>query len=659
MEFTNTTEQWGLTRRSVANGAIYADLDNDGDYDLVTNNLNDNAVVLRNNEEAVQKNNYIKIKLNGSPLNRFGIGSKIRITTDSAEIFQEAYFTRGYVSSVEPLLTIGIGKAAEIKNIEVVWTDGTQTSTGVIKPNQLVTIEHSHARQPEHASLASPNKTVLEDITSRSGLDFVHRENDFIDFKMQRLLFYQLSKLGGKLSRADVNGDGNDDVFFGGASGQAAELFFGQDDGTLRKAPSQEWETDKQFEDQESVFFDADGDGDDDLYVVSGGSEFISDAPLYQDRLYKNDGKGVFSRVVEALPKETASGSCVVAADFDKDGDQDIFVGGRHVPSNYGIKPRSYIFLNNSSKEAIRFSDATSQFNRELENIGMVTAAVATDFNGDTWPDLIVTGEWMGIHVFENVKGKLVERIDMTGLSDASGWWCSITPADIDEDGDIDFILGNAGSNLQFKPSSTEPVELFVHDFNQDGTLDPVMSSYIQGKSYPYPSRDELLDQISSFRKKFIKYADYANATISDIATEEQLKKSYRFSANKLQSCWMQNVEGKTFTLHPLPAMAQLSSIYGAVFEDFDNNGSRELLIAGNFFPYKPQLGRSDASNGLLLAFKKGQLTVESVRSDVWLTGDIRDMAVLKFKSGIKHVVVSRNNDAAGVFSFKFNTSVK
>jgi hypothetical protein len=652
INFKNVSEEWGLTRKSVSNGAAYADLDNDGDYDIVINNLNDQATLLRNNQNEIQKNNYLKIRLKGKNRNTAGAGAKIKVVTDSAEIFQEAFFTRGYASSVEPVLTIGIGKSKTIKEVNVYWPDSSLSTFTNIPPNQTLVIDQREGKKNSSGFLTKTSANpILHDVTDQSGLDFRHKENNFIDFKVQRLLFYQLSRLGGKLAAGDVNSDGNDDVFFGGASGQSGELFLGKDDGTFYKSENQPWHSDALHEDMESVFFDADRDGDQDLYVVSGGSEFASDGIIYQDRLYLNNGKAVFSRSIDALPAETSSGSCVVAADYDKDGDVDLFVGGRIVPGSYGIIPRSFILRNDTQESQVRFTEVTVQVNEALANPGMVTCAVWTDYNNDSWPDLILTGEWMPIRIFKNQNGKLLEVSDVKWLEKSNGWWCSIHPADIDKDGDMDYFLGNAGNNLQFHATQQEPVQLFARDFNKDGMLDPLLFHYIQGKSYPLASRDELLDQISALRKKFIKYENYANATLPDIASQEEIDKAYSFNAYTLQSMWMENVEGKNFVIRPLPSLAHFSSVNGFLVDDFSGDGKNEILMAGNFYPYKAQLGKSDASAGLIVNFENGQIRQDrSVLSNVWLTGDIRDIALLKFKSGVKRVIVSRNNEKAGVY---------
>lgn len=649
IEFANVTKNWGLTKQSVSNGAAYADFDNDGDFDLVTNNLNDVATIYRNNTSG---NSFVKIKLIGPASNRLGVGAKITIVTDSATLIQEAFFTRGYESSVEPVIMFGIGKTSTIKEVMIEWPGGNRSILNNVKANETLTVDHKESKNSSRHREA-PVSTVLNDVTTNSGLNFKHKENKFVDFKFQRLLYYQLSRMGGRNAVADVNGDGNDDVFFDGAAGQPGKLFLGKDDGTFIAGNNDGWSSDSTFEDTSSTFFDADGDGDNDLYVVSGGSEFVPGAPLYQDRLYVNDGKGVFNRAITALPAETSSGGVVAAADYDKDGDVDLFVGGRHSPSNYGIIPGSFVLQNVSANGNIKFTNATALVNSSIGNVGMVTGACWTDFNKDTWPDLIIVGEWMPVKLFANEKGKLVEITSDDLLSTSLGWWSCIYAADADSDGDTDYLLGNAGSNLQFKASETEPVQLHAFDFNQDGVIDPIMSYYIKGVSSPLPSRDELLDQVTTLRKKFIKYADYADATVETIVGNEMKDKAYHFQAVTLQSSWLENVDGKQFKLHVLPPLAQMSCVNAFLFEDFDGDGSRELLVAGNFYSYKPQLGRSDASTGLLLDFSNGEWTVRGgTKATMWMTGDVRDVDIMHFRNGRRRVVVSKNNDLANLFSF-------
>lgn len=649
IQFEDMTTGWGIDEPSVANGAAYADLDNDGDYDLITNNLNGQATLYRNNAERVQQNHYIKIKLRGDGLNTQGLGAKLAISAGENNIFHEAWFARGYQSSVEPIITVGLGADRIINKIEVAWLDGRVSTVRNVSANTLVTIAQADAKAVETRSI-SPNDVILTDVTETTGLDFRHDENNFIDFKVQRLLYYQVSRLGGKFATGDINNDGNDDVYFGGAVGQSGVLFLGQNDGSFVRAPSQPWALDSLSEDANALFFDADTDGDQDLYVVSGGSEFVATAPMYQDRLYLNNGRGIFSRSINALPAETSSGSQVSSSDYDRDGDLDLFIGGRLTPGDYGLIPRSFILRNDSGPQGVRFTDVTVDHDHALTAPGMVTCAVWSDYNNDTWPDLILAGEWMPIRVFENENGKLRERTDISALNNSEGWWCSIYPADIDGDGDTDYLLGNAGTNMQFKASVEMPVELFAGDFNADGVVDPVVNYYIQGKSFPLATRDELLDQISSLKKKFVRYEDYASATMEHIATADQIEKAQHLKAHILTSSWLENAEGNEFRLHALPELAQISTINAFVFDDMTGDGDKEIIAAGNFYPFKPQLGRSDASTGVMLRYDKGLKADSSVLSKLWLTGDIRHMDMLHFKSGIKRILVSRNNDRPGVY---------
>ncbi|MDJ1466865.1 VCBS repeat-containing protein [Xanthocytophaga flava] len=659
LHFENVTRQWGFTHSSVSNAASYCDLDNDGDLDLIVNTLNDKVSVFQNQQEKFAKNNFIKIRLIGKKPNTFGIGAKVWITLQDKTIYQEAYFSRGYQSSVEPLLTVGIGQSA-VKEIRVQWPDEKVTIVSAPSINQLIEIEQEKA-QPNSKIDDLLTHRIKEPLLSpvKDGIDFKHSENGFVDFKMQQLLSYQLSRLGGKLAVGDVNKDGNEDVFLGGAAGQSGQLYLGTDNGTLVKSASEPWQTDRVAEDIGSVFFDADGDKDLDLYIVSGGNEFSPSDLLYQDRLYLNDGKGNFAKSPDALPSEQTSGSCVVAIDYDKDGDQDLFVGGRIAAQQYPKVPKSFLLRNDSQPGKVRFTDVTALASDQLSNAGMVTGAIWTDLNADTWPDLVVVGEWMGIRMYINQKGKLKESTSSFGLPDSRGWWSAIAQADVDQDGDMDLLLGNAGINMQLRASEKQPLRCYGVDIDQDGRLDPLVSFYVQDKSYPLATRDELLGQVTPMRKRFINYGAYADATVEDILSPELRAKTQLLEAVELRSCWLENKGNSKFALKPLPDWAQFSSINGFLSSDFDGDGKVEVLAAGNFFPYKVQLGRSDALMGVLLRFEKGEVQ-PILDKPLWLTGDIRDMAFIKFKNTSSRVVVSRNNDYATLYDYKSaNVSTK
>ncbi len=650
LHFTDVSEAWGLEHKNISNAAAYADLDNDGDYDLVVNNLNEVANVLQNHQNEIQKNNYIKLKLAGEKPNVQALGSKVYIRLKEEELFHEVYYARGYQSSVEPLLTVGVGKNTVIPEVKIYWPDGRVSALTNVKANQMITVNQQGAtvHEKQQAAIQQP---VITDRTNTSGIAYKHMENPFVDFKVQRLVPYQLSRLGGKFSVADVNHDKNDDVFFEGAHGQAGKLYIGHDDGSFTESSTTPWEADKYCEDLGSVFFDANGDGHADLYVVSGGNEFFSGDTLYQDRLYIGDGKGGYKRDRHALPRETVSGGTVAASDFDHDGDEDLFVGGRLLPDQYPVSPQSIVLRNDSHNSKSKFVDVTNELNPSLQKAGMITDALWADVNGDTWADLILVGEWMPVRIFVNEKGKTLKEITMeAGLANTHGWWNTVYTGDVDHDGDLDILAGNAGVNLSLHASDKEPVELFAVDMNKDGKIDPIITSYIQGKRYPLPSRDELLDQVTPLRKKFIRYAQYANASIEDILEGDLLKNASLYRATTFESVWFENDGHGKFQMKPLPALAQLSAVQAFVPYDFDGDGNEEILAAGNFYPYRVQLGRCDASYGAILQFKNGTAHVYNPEQPIWLSGDIRAAGVARSVQSSPRIIVSRNNDAAGVF---------
>ncbi len=655
--FINHSTDWGLEKKTISNGAAYADLDNDGDNDLIVCNLGENVSIYQNQQEKIQQNNYIKLQLKGSSKNTFGLGTKIWITIGDNVLFHETYYTRGYQSSVEPLLTIGLGKATNIKGIKIRWPDGKISLLQDVKPNQKLDILQEKAGLGENLQMASAKKPKLfRDVTEESGMDFEHIENPYVDFKAERLLLYQLSKMGGKLAVADVNQDGNDDVFLNGAAGQAGQLYLGNDDGSFSKGNQEIWIKDNIHEDINSTFFDADADGDLDLYLVSGGNEFSFGNKYYQDRLYLNDGKGNFSKSTNALPSSTTSGSCAAAADFDKDGDLDLFIGGRLVPESYPLTPESH-FLKNELQEgnAPQFKDVGKEIFEGIQSLGMVTDAIWSDINGDSWPDLIVIGEWMPVKIFHNEGGKKFKDVTAEyNLEKSNGWWSKITECDIDEDGDMDFLLGNSGTNIQLQASTEKPITCYVQDINEDGKVDPILCYFVQDKSYPLPSRDELLEQVIPLRKKFIKYADYADATIETIVKEDLLKKSHILKAYTLESAFLENEGNGKFSIKPLPEMAQISMVNGFIQEDFDGDGDgkQEILAAGNFYPYRVQLGRSDAAQGILMKFQEGKAFQYLSQTLLPMRGDVRDLAVLKFNKANKKLIVTRNSDKASIYEW-------
>ena len=653
IQFSNVSREWGTSQPSISNGGAYADFDADGDYDLVVNNLGQEAFLFKNNQQEKKKTHFVKIKLKGKDFNSLGLGAKIYVVLSDCEIFQEVYFTRGYQSSVEPVLTLGLGDESMIKKIKVVWPDGNVGLLENVKADQYVSMNYSDSRKEEVMAEATPNQLILQEDPVVSGIDFIHQEDDHVDFKTNRLWFYQLSRLGGNFSVGDVNGDENDDVFFGGASNQMGQLYLGQDDERFYLSASQPWKVDQGEEDAHSLFFDADGDGDLDLYVVSGGLQTPATNPSFQDRLYLNLGNGDFIKSPEGLPSENVPGSCVVASDFDQDGDLDLFVGGRHAGLNYPYLTQSFILRNESQGNAVKFVVATDEVNADLKYSGMVTDALWTDFNKDSWPDLLVVGEFMPVTLYINQEGKLKSCPDCLENQYSEGWWTSVDQADVDGDGDMDYLLGNLGDNFQIKASEQEPVEVFAGDFNQDGRMDPFLCYYIQGKSYPLISRDELFEQINGLQKKFLRYEDYADASLETVTNKEFIEKAVKYKAYHFSNSWMENNDGKTLKIRPLPLQAQFSSTQDFLWEDFDGDGQNELLGVGNFFSLKPQLGRLDASFGFLFSFEKGKWREGNFKSKLWMGGDIRQVSMVHFKNGNRKILLSRNNGSPGLYRVK------
>jgi enediyne biosynthesis protein E4 len=642
LTFDNKTAAWGLTEKSISNGAVYADLDNDGDLDIIVNNINQEAFIYRNNSD--KSNSHLKIALQGSKENPFAIGSKIWVTTDSAQQMQELFLSRGFQSSVTPILNFGLGNNKVINEIKVEWPDGKITLIKDLRSDTslVLNIKSETVNRPQ--SSAEAKQTIFQNITSSSGITFTHHENEFIDYKVQYLLPYQVSRYGPCITSADVNSDGNEDFFIGGASEQSGRLFLMNKENSFRESDSQPWSKDSLKEDTGAVFFDADGDLDMDLYVVSGGSEFKpSQALELQDRLYLNDGHGRFQESLDALPKEISNGSCAVASDYDKDGDQDIFVGARSIPGNYPSPSHCLLLRNDSQNRIVKFTNVTPI---ALIKPGIVSSALWTDYNNDSWPDLILAGEFMPITLFENSKGSLLNKTIESGLSNTNGMWCRLMKADIDEDGDEDIIAGNMGLNSAFKTSENEPLVIYSGDYNNDGIIDPIVSTYIDHIQYPLASRDELLEQLPYLRKTFFNYDAYAKASMENILTNEQVEKSTQLKAYVLGTSIVENKGNGKFSVSSLPIEAQFSSCSAIVFDDFDSDGIKDILLAGNFYPHRVQLGRNDAGSGLFLKGKgKGKfIATMSKHTGFYAPGDIRSMCTLKNKAGERFVIVGVND---------------
>lgn len=647
LTFGKVTADWGLDGKSLSNGAAYVDLDNDGDYDLVVNNTDDEAFIYRNNSEILENNNYLKIQLQGKEGNTLGVGAKVIIKSDTLLLHQELYPARGFQSSVDPSLIFGLGNLQKVDDLKVIWPDGTVTTKSNIEANQTLQLAQTDAAVAEAMEETSQTQ-YFSDITPDSLLVFKHIENKFVDFKRESLIPHQLSTQGPKIAKSDVNNDGLEDIYIGGAKGSVGKILVQRRTGNFTELNALTFKDDEQSEDTAALFFDADNDQDMDLYVVSGSHEFEEEAPELQDRLYINSN-GSFTKKTSALPKMLTNGSCVRAYDYDQDGDQDLFVGGRSVPGQYPMAARSYVLENDGNGN---FKDSTNEVNKDLSKIGMVTDALWTDFNGDGLKDLILVGEFMSIRFFRNENGKLIEANDAVDTQNSKGWWNRIVEGDFDSDGDQDYIIGNFGWNSQLKASPDEPVQLYAKDFDDNGAIDPILCSYLMGESYPVFSKDDLVEQLAGLKTKYVNYSDYASQKITDIFSPEELEDAYLLEANNFSTSYMENLGEGKFKLTPLPIQTQFSPIYAILAKDVNKDGNLDLVLAGNFYGTRVKYGRYDANNGLLLLGNgKGNFeTVADMESGLNVAGEVRDLVMINSNSEDPLLLFAINNQPVKVY---------
>lgn len=656
LTFRDQSAAWGLTESAYANGAAYADLDNDGDLDLVVNNINQAATVQENRLNQLtttqHRPNYLRVAFTGSPQNREGLGAKVLIKHRGTRQYQ--YFTpfRGYLSSVEPYLHFGLDTLSIIDSVEVEWPDGRYQLLRRVKANQVLKLDYAQAG-PAPALAPAKATPLFTALADGAGLQYTHRENPFVDFKVQPLLPHQHSRQGPGLATSDVNGDGLADVYVGGATGRAGALFLQQPDGQFHRQPTSG--VDSLGEALGVLFFDADNDHDPDLYVARGGSEQLAGSAWYQDQLYRNDGQGHFTLATTALPDMRASKASVTAADYDRDGDLDVFVGGRVTPGAYPTPPRSYLLRNESQPGACRFQDVTTQVSPGLTRVGMVTSAVWSDYDNDGWVDLLVTGEFMPLRFYHNQHGKLVEATQQTGLVHTTGWWNSLVGGDFDQDGDTDYLAGNLGLNTRYRATTTEPLCVHARDYNQDGRLDPVLSYYNQGKRYIFHSRDDLIDQINTVRGRFPTYQSYAQATFEESFLPEELAGARVLCAERMESSYLENLGQGRFRLRSLPREVQIAPVYGLVTGDYNQDGYLDVLAGGNSYAPEVATGRYDAGVGWYLQGNgQGQFQVVPARASGFMAaGDAKGLVQLSRADRQQLVVVSNNNGSLQVSALK------
>ncbi len=637
--FESVAEKWGLAETTFSNGMAYADLDNDGDLDLVVNNINDYASIYRNNANKQLKNNWLDVKLVGKKGNPNGIGTKLHLYAGGKVQYLEQQPSRGYESSVDHRLHFGLGEKMAIDSLVVTWSDLANSKAIIINPkiNQLLTVKQSNAKATPLPMIPNPAFMFFQ-----SNLNFVHHENDYVDFNTQFLLPHFLSRQGPCLAVGDVNGDGFEDVFIGGAAGQPGAILLQDFGGDFAPQKTPALNADANSEDTGAAFFDADGDGDLDLYVASGGYEKPAGDAVYQDRLYLNNGKGSFAKATNALPAETAPGTCVTPADFDGDGDLDLFVGGGCTPGNYPEPAESMVLLNDGSGH---FTNKTKEIAPALARPGMVSDAVWLPKERQ----LIIAGEWMELLIADFAATPIPNP--QSPIRNSAGWWNRLHLADLDGDGDLDIVAGNHGLNSQMKVSPTEPATLYAADFDGNGSVDPILCHYRHGKSYPAVSRDDLGQQMPSIKKKFNDYKSYSTATIEDIVGKEAVAKAQVLRAEQFSTVWLENT-GKGFVLHELPVEAQFAPVYAIAADDFNGDGHPDLFLAGNNRWSRIYFGRYDANHGQVFLGdgRGGFRLLPASQTGISIRADVRDAVLVQGKKG-NRIVVGVNDGEALVAS--------
>ncbi|MHA8076824.1 VCBS repeat-containing protein [Aquirufa sp. TARAVU-A1A] len=647
LRFKDKSKVWGFEEAGISNGSSYADLDNDGDLDLISNNLNEPAGIYENHSRELLKNNFVKVKFKGEGMNTFGIGAKVILKTKEGQQLQQMMPTRGFMSSVEPTLLFGIGQLSDVDSLIVIWENEKMQIIKHPKINELLTLDQKNAQMlVKNFQFFTQTKPLFEEVTGTFNIPYLHQENTYFDFNRELLVPFKVSIEGPKMAVGDVNGDGLEDFYVGGAKYQAGQLYLQKPNG-FAFSPQQSFKADSLYEDVDALFFDADGDKDLDLYVVSGGNEFYDKMPEQFDRLYKNDGKGNFTRDAKALPAMYDNKSVVRPCDFDRDGDIDLFVGGRVVGYHYGYSPKSYLLVNNGHGQ---FADRTQALAPDLREVGMLTEAIWADFDRDGDQDLTVVGDWMPIKSFENRGGKL--SLIENGLEEFTGFWGGLTAGDFDKDGDMDFVVGNLGTNTKLRKQVDGKLRMLIKDIDKNDTEEHIIS-YNRGDDwYPINSKDEMGKQIPSIiSKKYTKYNEFAGNTIEDLFGDNELKGATERMVNTFESVYVENKGKGKFEMHFLPALAQVSKVMVLRTEDVDKDGNLDVILGGNFNGASMYQARYDAFFGLILKGngKGGFSPMIPTETGFLQDGDVRDIKIVHTPKGPLYFV-TRNSATMQIF---------
>ena len=640
LSFTKQNGKWAKEKMDASNGAAFADFDNDGDLDLVTNNMDDLASLYRNNTIEQGLGNFLKLKLKGPEHNPNGIGSRVQVIGSKHTQIAEQYVSRGFQSSVEPILHFGLGQEEEAVELHIVWPDGKQQHLSGQKINQTLILRHSEAKVlPKEEASPLP---LYRDVTEKHQLTHLSRESVFNDFQRESLLPHKMSEEGPALAVGDINQDGLDDFYIGGAKGHPGTLYVQQASGAFVPESRTPFISDQACEDVGALFFDADGDNDLDLYVVSGSNEYEVGSAYYEDRIYRNED-GRFRKAPNPFPSPLrVSGSVVKPYDFDDDGDLDLFVGGRQVPGQYPHAGTSLMLRNDSENGIIRFTHVEQDI---LASLGMVTDAIWTDIDADQQAELVVLGEWMPIWIFEvNQEGKM--QALKTNLEDQTGWWYSVTSMDFDQDGDMDILAGNLGLNSKYKASMSAPFEVFANDFDQTGTLDIVLGYHQDGKRFPLRGRECSSNQMPFIKNKFPNYHTFASADLEEVYGIENLEKSLQFSATNFASTYFENEGSGNFTIRSLPHLAQLTALKKILTDDVNGDGKQDVLIFGNIYGFEVETPRQDAGYGsVLLGNGAGEFQpLMPYESGLFVKGEVAEAAILTTALG-KMILIAKNHD--------------